>query len=95
MAAGHQHSLALKRDGSLWAWGYNKYGGLGDGTDTTRRVPTRIGTASDWQAVAGGDGHSLALKKDGSLWAWGWNVFGQLGDGTMENRYQPTQVAGD
>ncbi len=98
LAAGGSHSLALKTDGSLWAWGLNDLGQLGDGTAgkvNNRSVPTRIGAASDWQAVAAGDYHSLALKTDGSLWAWGLNHAGQLGDGTQTGRLVPTRIGTD
>jgi hypothetical protein len=93
VAAGGIHSLALKADGSLWVWGSNGYGqlGLGD-TITERDSPTRVGTASDWVAVAAGDLHSLALKADGSLWVWGSNGHGQLGLGDTTDRHSPTLV---
>ena len=84
-AAGHDHTLALKADGSLWAWGHNNYGQLGDGTTTPSPVPVHIGTDTGWTAVTAGFDHTLALKSDGSLWAWGANYYGQLGDGTFDN----------
>jgi alpha-tubulin suppressor-like RCC1 family protein len=90
--------LALKADGSLWAWGTNTSGRLGDGTTTTRRTPVQVGTDRDWVAAsASSGGHSVALKADGSLWAWGGNPAGQLGlgDGTTTNRLSPVRVGTD
>ena len=86
------HSLALKTDGSLWGWGLNHYGELGDGTTHDRSAPTRIGTGKDWMAIAGGSIIAWPSKTDGSLWAWGLNEAGQLGDGTTEDRLFPTRV---
>ncbi len=88
------HSMAIKADGSLWTWGCNKYGQLAQGDQRARAVPTRVGTDTDWIAVAGGGGyHMLGLKSDGSLWAWGRNHYGQLGDGTTVDRSLPVQIA--
>ena len=79
---GETFCVALKKDGSLWAWGSNlSGGGIGLGEDKSTGTPTRIGVADDWAAVACGDNFSLALKTDGTLWAWGDNMFGQLGIG--------------
>ncbi len=78
LAAGDWYSLVIRSDGSLWAWGNNAYGQVGDGTTTDRREPARIGVDADWRAVAAGEQHSLALKRDGSLWAWGWTQGGLL-----------------
>jgi len=65
------HSLALKKDGSLWAWGWNDYGQLGDGTTIGRRVPTMIGTKGDWRTIAAAGFKSFALKSNGTIWGWG------------------------
>ncbi|HUJ22140.1 MAG TPA: hypothetical protein VLX58_11490, partial [Bryobacteraceae bacterium] len=79
IAAGAQHSFALKSDGSLWAWGQNFYGALGDGTTTDRRTPVQARGLSGIVAIAAGGQHGLARKSDGSVWTWGWNDYGQLG----------------
>ncbi|MBY9082732.1 RCC1 repeat- and reductase domain-containing protein, partial [Paenibacillus sp. HN-1] len=74
IAAGSRHSLALKSDGSVWAWGYGGSGELGDGSLTVRTTPVAVsGLTSEVTAIAGGNSHSLALKSDGSVWAWGYN----------------------
>ncbi|WP_295442300.1 CARDB domain-containing protein [uncultured Thiodictyon sp.] len=90
IAAGYRHSLAIRADGSLWAWGYNGYGQLGDGTGTNRLSPVQVLTGT--AAVAGGYVHTLAVKTDGSLWAWGYNAYGEVGDGSIRNRGNPGQV---
>lgn len=95
VAAGHEHSVGVQKDGSLWAWGSNDCGQLGSGTTNMIAKPTRIGIASDWLTVAAGYGHTLGLKRDGSLWAWGRNYSGQLGDGTSENRLTPKRIGDD
>ncbi len=81
VTAGSDHSVALKLDGSLWAWGNNFEGQLGDGTTGPKYSPVRIDPATDWKEVTAGYFHTFALKTDGSLWAWGSNGYGQLGDG--------------
>jgi alpha-tubulin suppressor-like RCC1 family protein len=91
---GGSHSLALKSDGTVWAWGNNSKGQLGDGTTTDRSSPVKMSSLSGVIAVAGGGSHSLALKSDGTVWAWGNNSKGQLGDGTTTNRNTPVQVSG-
>jgi len=103
VSAGSDHTIALKTDGSLWAWGYNSYGQLGDGTTTRRTTPTKIGIDSNWKSVSAGSYHTVAIKTNGSLWAWGQNWRGQLGDGTNSyydnssnyidnDKYTPTKI---
>jgi len=94
IAAGTFHSLAII-DGSIWAWGFNWHGQLGDGTNENRATPVQIGTDTNWISVCVGWSHTVALKADGSLWAWGNNEFGNLGDGTTENKANPIQVGYD
>ena len=86
------YTLAIKTDGSLWSWGDNLYGQLGDGTNTGRLTPARVGSASNWEFVGTGDYHNLGIRTDGSLWAWGMNENGQLGDSTTTNRLAPVQI---
>jgi len=95
IAAGIAHTIALKSDGTLWAWGFNGYGQLGDGTTNDIYAPSRIGSDKDWVSVAAGSYHTLALKSDGTLWAWGYNGFGQLGDGTINDIHSPTRIGSD
>jgi hypothetical protein len=89
---GYRHSFALKTDGSLWGWGTNGAGQLGNGTTARQLNPTYLSTG--WTAVATGGGFNIGSKTDGSLWAWGLNKSGGLGDGTTTQRLRPVQVIG-
>ncbi len=82
VAAGHAHSLALRNDGTVWAWGDNTYGQLGDGTTTSSPVPVQVPGLSGVTNVMADGYASFAWKSDGSLWAWGYNAGGTLGNGT-------------
>ena len=96
VAGGEEHTAAIKTDGSLWTWGRNAEGQLGDNTATSRITPvTTLLGGNDWKSVACGKRYTLAIKTDGSLWTWGFNNAGQLGDNTTTNRSTPvTTFAG-
>ncbi|RYE17383.1 MAG: hypothetical protein EOP51_23975, partial [Sphingobacteriales bacterium] len=91
-SVGHSYTLALKTDGTLWAWGWNDRGQLGDGGTTDKYAPQQVGTDTDWKIATAGRKHSLAIKNNGTLWTWGWNGDKQLGDGTTTDRKTPAQV---
>ncbi|MFZ1313275.1 MAG: T9SS type A sorting domain-containing protein [Chitinophagaceae bacterium] len=92
VSAGYAHTLAIKTDGTLWGWGDNTSGQLGNGTNNNSNAPGQIGTATNWQVIAAGAEHSMAIKTDGTLWAWGRNSEAQLGDGTINNSTVPIQI---
>jgi len=91
VAAGGSHTLALKADGTIWAWGENFGWQVGDGTTIPRSTPVRSVPGNDWKQVATGL-HCLGLKTNGTLWAWGNNWAGVLGNGTTRNSVVPVQV---
>ncbi|WP_273322502.1 fibronectin type III domain-containing protein [Vallitalea guaymasensis] len=93
-ALGDYHTIALKSDGTVWAWGYNGYGQLGDGTTTCRSIPTQIKGLTNIKTIVAGGNHNIAIKDDGTVWTWGYNCYGQLGDGTTTHRNIPTQIKG-
>jgi len=81
IAGGAMHSAAVGADGSVWTWGDNYYGQLGDGSKISKSIPTKIKGLSDFKAIACGANYTLALKGDGTVWAWGHNLCKQLGNG--------------
>jgi alpha-tubulin suppressor-like RCC1 family protein len=88
------NGFAVRSDGTVFAWGDNQAGQLGDGTTTARLTPVQVTGLSSVVQVAGGGGTSIALRSDGTVWTWGDNHFGQLGDGSTRSRSVPAQVSG-
>ena len=93
VAAGGDFTVALKTDGTLWAWGGNDYGQLGNGTVVSAAQPVQV--LDQVTAVSAGDYHVAAIRADGTLWTWGDNLYGQLGDGTRDSVSAPHQVLAD
>ena len=95
VSTGYFHTCARKTDGTLWCWGKNDSGQLGDGTAITRDSPVLVaGLGSSVAAVSAGNDHTCALENDGTVWCWGGNGLGQLGDGTANDRATPAAVQG-
>lgn len=94
LALGSNHSLALAGDGTVWAWGMNHFGQLGDGTTTDSARPTQVCGLSNIVSLFADGYHSFAIDSNGSVWAWGANIGGALGNGTYDDSHIPTQVVG-
>jgi len=96
LGLGGASTKALKSDGTLWAWGNNDEGALGDGTVIHRSSPVQISSDTDWEYLGIGGGHNLVIKTDGSLWSFGAAYFGGLGNrGHSQHNSSPTQVGAD
>jgi alpha-tubulin suppressor-like RCC1 family protein len=94
LAAGASHTVALKSDGSIWTWGFNQYGQLGDGGTVNRSSPLQVAApGSGFIQVAAGRSHTIALKQDGSLWGWGDVSQGQIGNKGLTPIAIPTQFS--
>lgn len=93
VSVGHYSTAAIKTDGTLWSWGYNPYGELGDNTTENKSSPVQTVTGgTNWKFISrGGSYHSVAIKTDGTLWSWGRNDYGQLGDNTVTHKSSPIQ----
>ena len=94
IAAGSYYSLALKSDGTVWTWGSNLFGELGNESLNNSNTPVQVSGLSGIIAISTGLDHSLALKSDGTVWAWGDNSYGEFGNDTSINSDTPVQVSG-
>lgn len=92
LTGGDNHSLGIQADSSLWGWGYNGYGKLGDGTTTPSLYPVKANDGGKWKMLGCGRDHSAGIRTDGSLWTWGGNDQGTLGDSTTVSSYVPKKL---
>jgi alpha-tubulin suppressor-like RCC1 family protein len=92
LSGGMDNVLALAADGTVWGWGDNHLGGLGDGTQTERDVPTQVPNLAGVTAIASMEAGSVALKSDGTVWTWGSDFYGALGDGGTTATATPARV---
>jgi len=93
VSAGQAHALALRSDGSVWAWGTNRDGELGLGTNNLVTAPQRVANVTNIIAISAGALHSLAVQSNGIVWAWGLNTDGRLGNGTSTTSTNPVPVS--
>ena len=89
---GDDLTLAVKTDGTIWGWGDNLNGQVGDNSNIKRSSPVQIGALTNWVRVAAGQLHAMAVKTDGTLWTWGYSGDGALGQNDTTRRSSPTQV---
>jgi alpha-tubulin suppressor-like RCC1 family protein len=98
IASSGRTTVALDKNGRVWAWGSNFYGEVGDNSITQRNTPVSVaGTIKTFCQIASGtsdlsEGHTLAIEKNGKVWAWGGNSRGQLGDNSITSRRTPVLV---
>jgi len=93
-ADGFESVCGIKSDDTLWCWGNNSIGQVGDGTFTNKFVPTQVSGGGAWKNVSTGRTSACGIKSNDTLWCWGANWYGQVGDGTTVHKYVPTQVSG-
>ncbi len=92
LESGANHTVAIHQNGTLWAWGSNSQGEIGDGTTNHSNVPKLINSSTNWVSISAGHAHNSALKSDGTIWVWGYDVFNALGLGGVTQVNNPTRI---
>jgi len=95
VSSGGYHNCAIAENGTLWCWGWNASGQLGNGSTADEYSPKQTGVWTDWKSVSAGALHTCGKRENGTLWCFGDNRYGQLGDGTKEGKRIPTRVGTD
>ncbi len=95
VSCGYDFTVAIRSDGTLWAWGDNDTGELGLGDETQKDSPTEVEPGTTWQAVSCGYDDTVAVRSDGTLWGWGGDSDGELGLGGTSLKDSPTQIGTD
>jgi alpha-tubulin suppressor-like RCC1 family protein len=93
VASGHSYSVALKTNNTLWTWGLNGNGQLGDDTTTSKSTPIQVGTDTNWISISNKRHTTVSIKADGTLWSWGDGSVGQLGNNSITHTSSPVQTA--
>jgi trimeric autotransporter adhesin len=94
--AGYTHNVAIKNDNTIWAWGLNSYGGLGDSTQISKNIPTQIGKEHNWKIAVAGNNNVGAIKNDGTLWVWGYEIYPEENSNIFVNILRtPKQIGAD
>ena len=91
-SGGEGFAVCIKTDGTLWAWGNNSSGQLGQGSYTNCSSPVQVGALTDWYKISTNEFNCIAIKNNGTLWAWGNNYSGQLGQNNTTFRLSPVQI---
>ena len=94
VSCGQRAVAAVKTDGTIWSWGDNGYGQLGDDSSTAKSSPVQVIGGTNWSSVSASSMGNLAIKKDGTLWGWGRNNSGELADNTAVQKSSPVQIVG-
>jgi alpha-tubulin suppressor-like RCC1 family protein len=95
VSAGSNFSLAVRQNGTAWAWGGGANGRLGDNSTADKSSPVSVvGGFTDWCQVSGGGRGGQGLRTNGTIWSWGYNAQGQLGDNTIVSKSSPVSVVG-
>jgi alpha-tubulin suppressor-like RCC1 family protein len=95
VSAGNNHSAAVRTNGTIWGWGCNAGGRLGDNNTANVSSPVSVvGGLTNWCGVSAGGKHTLGLNTSGVLWAWGYGSYGRLGDNSTAGKSSPVSVVG-
>jgi alpha-tubulin suppressor-like RCC1 family protein len=92
ISPGNYTPMAIKTNGTLWGWGLNTSGQIGQGTTTTRSSPVQVGALTDWATAQAGTSSCIAIKTNGTLWTWGAGQGGKLMQNDVADRNSPVQV---